>query len=228
MESTGRAAVAELVASFALVFVGAGAVITGGFGLDLTGVALASGLVLAAALAVTARVSWGAANPAVVAGLWVAGRVSSARAVSLILAQLLGAIAAGLLLRYVAPGTAFDAAAGGTPALASGIASGKGVVVEAATSFLLVFTVFGVIVHRHGAPDGTAGLAVGLVLAADILAFGPYTGAAVNPARWLGPALASGTWADWFVWILGPIAGAVVAAVLYQVVFVAGSQPDTP
>lgn len=228
MDGTGRAAVAELVATFALVFIGAGAVITAGFGLDLTGVALANGLVLAVMVSITAHVSGGMVNPAVAVGLWVAGRLSTPRTAVLVVAQLVGAVAAGYLLRYVAPGTAFDAAVGGTPALASGIATGKGVVIEASTTFLLVFAYFGTIVDPRGPFSKTAGLTVGLALAFGIMAFGPYTGAALNPARWLGPALASGTWSDWFVWIVGPLAGGVIGAVLYATAFLRGAEAPTP
>jgi aquaporin TIP len=228
VDGTGRAAVAELVATFAFVLVAAGAATTAGFGLDLTGVALASGLALAAMVSVAARWSGGMVNPAVAVGLWIAGRLSGPRAAVLVLAQILGAVAAGYLLRYVVPGTAFDVAAGGTPALASGVASGKGIVVEAAATFVLVFAWFGTLADHRGPPSRAAGLTVGLVLAAGIMAFGPYTGAAANPARWFGPALASGVWSDWFVWIVGPLAGGVIAAALYAAAFLRGVEPDTP
>lgn len=219
MESTGKAAVAEFVATFALIFIGAAAVIATGLGLDLTGVALAHGLVLAIMVSVTAHVSGGLVNPAVTIGLWVAGKIASRRAAILIVAQLLGAVAGGLLLRYLVPSELFDAASGGTPILAEGIPAGKGIVIEAATTFLLVFAVFGTAVDPRGPLAKTSGLTIGLVIAFDIMAFGPYTGGAMNPARWFGPALASGTWSDWYVWIIGPIAGGIIAAVLYASVF---------
>ena len=66
------------------------------------------------------------------------------------------------------------------------------------------------------------------MIAFDILAFGPYTGAAMNPARWFGPALASGDWANWYVWIVGPIAGGIIAGVLYWSVFLKDKEPATP
>ena len=79
--------------------------------------------------------------------------------------------------------------------------------------------VFATAIDERGAWKQVAGLAIGLVLAFDILMGGLLTGAAMNPARWFGPALVSGTWTDWWVWILGPLAGGVIAAVLYQGVF---------
>ncbi len=227
METTGKAAVAEFVATFALIFVGAGSVVTAGFGLDLTGIALAHGLVLAVMVSVTGHLSGGLVNPAVTAGLWVAGKLPSSRAVALVGAQILGAVAGAYLLRYVAPADAFDAASGGVPALAPDIAAGKGIVIEAVTTFLLVFVVFGTAVDPRGPFAKTAGFTIGLVIAFEIMAFGPYTGAAMNPARWFGPALATGSWSDWFVWIVGPVAGAIIAAVLYSTVFLKEERPPT-
>lgn len=229
MESTGRAAVAEFVATFGLVFIGASAVILSASGvLDLTGVALAHGLVLAVMVSITAHLSGGFANPAVTIGIWVAGKIPLGRAVVLIFAQLLGAVAAAYLVKFLFPRTAFDAGTGGAAVLNSQIASGKGIVLEAVGTFFLVFAVFGIAVDHRGPFSKTAGLSIGLVIAFDIMAFGPLTGAAVNPARWLGPALAAEAWDDWFVWIVGPVAGAIVAAVLYSMVFLKDQQPAMP
>jgi len=229
VESTGKAAVAEFVATFALIFIGASAVILNASGvLDLTGVALAHGLVLAIMVSITAHLSGGLVNPAVTIGLWVAGKIPSARAVVLIIAQLLGAVAAAYLVRFLFPGPAFDAGTGGVPALNSQIASGKGIVLEAVGTFFLVFAVFGTAVDERGPFGKTAGFTIGLVIAFDIMAFGPLTGAAMNPARWLGPALAAGAWANWYVWIVGPVSGAIVAAVLYSMVFLKDQQPAAP
>ncbi len=229
MDSTGKASVAEIVATFALIFIGAGASIAAvGLGLDLTGVALAHGLVLAIMISVTAHISGGHVNPAVTIGLWVAGKVPSGRAVIYIVVQLLGAVAGAYLLRYLVPTELYDAGGGGTPALAPEIAVGKGIVIEAVTTFFLVFAVFGTAVDPRGPFSKTAGLTIGLVIAFDIMAFGPYTGAAMNPARWFGPALASGLWSNWYVWIVGPIAGGIIAAVLYTSVFLKDREPATP
>jgi aquaporin TIP len=213
-----RVAVTEMVAAFGFVFVGAGAAIASGFGLDLTGVALAHGLVLAVMVWLTAP-GGGMVNPAATIGLWVAGRVDTVRAGVLIGAQLVGALAAALLLRYLVPGTAFDAGTGGTPAVASGVAAGKAVVIEAVCTFLFVFAVFGAFARDPVRSGARAGIAVGLVATFAILAFGPFTGAAINPARWFGPAVASGVWDDWYVWIVGPISGGIIAAVAASALF---------
>ena len=228
MTSTGKVAVAEFVATFALVFIGAGAVVAVGLGLDLTGVALAHGLVLAIMVSITAHVSGGHINPAVTISLWVAGKTPTPIVLVYLGAQLLGAIAGAFLLKYLIPGELFDAAAGGTPQLAEGIAAGKGIVIEAAITFLLAFAVFGTAVDPLGPFSKTAGLTIGLAIAFAIMAFGPYTGAAMNPARWFGPALVFGDWANWYVWIIGPVAGGIIAAVLYATVFLKDQEPATP
>ena len=229
MENTGKAAVAEFDATFGLVFIGASAVILNASSgvLDLTGVALAQGLVLAIMVSITAHLSGGFVNPAVTIGVWVAGKIPSGRAAVLIVAQLLGAIAGAYLVKFLFPPIVYDAGTGGATVLNSQIASGKGIVLEAVGTFLLVFAVFGTAMDERGPYAKTAGLTIGLVIAFDIMAFGPLTGAAVNPARWLGPALAAGAWDNWFVWIVGPVAGAIIAAVLYSMVFMRDQQLTT-
>jgi aquaporin Z len=229
MESLGKAAVAEFVATFALIFVGAGAVILASSGqLDLVGVALAHGLVLAVMVSVTGHVSGGLVNPAVTIALWAAGKIGTQRGAVLIVAQLAGGVIGALLLRYVVGDSAFDGGDAGVPALAQGMAVGKGIVLEAILTFFLVFVVFGTAVDDKGPWNKTAGFTIGLTIAFDILAFGPLTGAAMNPARWFGPALVGGIWDDALVWIVGPIAGAIIAGVLYTAVLLRGREPATP
>ena len=229
MESLGKAAVAEFVATFALIFVGAGAVIVASSGqLDLVGVALAHGLVLAVMVSVTGHVSGGLVNPAVTIALWAAGRIGTQRGAVLIVAQLVGGVIGALLLRYVVGDAGFDGGDAGVPALAPGMAVGKGIVLEAILTFFLVFVVFGTAVDDRGPWNKTAGFTIGLTIAFDILAFGPLTGAAMNPARWFGPALIGGIWDDALVWIVGPIAGAIIAGVLYTAVLLRGREPATP
>ena len=229
MESLGKAAVAEFIGTFALIFVGAGAVIVSSSGqLDLLGVALAHGLVLAVMVSVTGHISGGQINPAVTIALWAAGKIATARGAALIVAQVLGAVVGAVVLRYVAGGASFDAGGAGAPALDPSVAVGKGIVIEAILTFFLVFVVFGTAVDDRGPWNKTAGFTIGLTIAFDILAFGPLTGAAMNPARWFGPALVGGLWDDAVVWIVGPIAGAIIAGVLYTMVLLRGSEPATP
>jgi MIP family channel proteins len=229
VERLGRAVVAEFVATFALIFIGAGAVIQYNSGkLDLTGVAFAQGLVLAIMVSITAHISGGLVNPAVAISLWVTGKLPSVRTVALIVAELAGAVAGAYLLKFLVPAAQFDAGGAGAPALGDGIAVGKGILIEAAATFLLVYAVFGTAVDQRGPFAKTAGFTIGLVIAFDIMAFAPYTGAAMNPARWFGPALAGGLWDNWYVWIVGPIAGGIIAGVLYWAVFLRDEEPVTP
>jgi glycerol uptake facilitator-like aquaporin len=156
VENTGKAAVAEFVATFALIFVGAGAVVLHANGqLDLTGVALAHGLVLAIMVSVIAHISGGLVNPAVAISLWVTGKLPTTRAGVLIGAEVAGAVAGAFLLKFLLPTELFDSGTGGIPALGDGIAIGKGIVIEAVTTFFLVFAVFGTLVDDRGAHDRT-------------------------------------------------------------------------
>jgi MIP family channel proteins len=229
METIGRAAVAEFVATFALVFVGAGAVVLAAAGdLDLVGVALAHGLVLMVMVSITGHISGGLVNPAVAVALWVAGKLSTQRAAILIVAQLVGAVVGAAALRWIVGGEAFDAGGAGAPALSPTMDVGRGTVLEALLTFLLVYAVFGTAVDDRGPWLKTAGLTIGLVIAFEIMAFGPLTGAAMNPARWFGPALIGGLWSDAIVWTVGPIAGGIIASVVYTRVFLQGRDPAVP
>ena len=229
MEGVGKAAVAEFVATFALIFVGAGASILAAIGsIDLLAVALAHGLVLAIMISGVGHISGGHVNPAVTIALWTAGKVATPRAAIYVVAQLLGAVIGALLLVYVVGGDAFEAAGGGAPALGPGVSVGRGIVIEAILTFFLVFAVFGTAVDLRGPWNKTAGFTIGLVIAFDIIAFGPLTGAAMNPARWFGPALVAGNMSDSLVWIVGPIAGGIIAGVLYATVFLRSKEPATP
>ena len=110
----------------------------------------------------------------------------------------------------------------------TGFGVGKAVLLEAVLTFFLVFAVFGTAVDDRGPFGKTAGFTIGLVLTFDILAGGPLTGASMNPARSLGPALASGNGTDWWVYWVGPIAGGIIAAVVYWGVFLRGKEPAKP
>ncbi|TMI98602.1 MAG: aquaporin [Bacillati bacterium ANGP1] len=216
--SLWRAALAEAVGTFALIFIGAGSVIAdqlSGGRLGLVGVALAHGLAIATMVSATGHVSGGHLNPAVTAGFVVARRMTVRVGVGYVVAQLVGASVGGFLLVASFPEAARQAVHLGTPALGRGVTPGVGIVVETVLTFLLVFTVFGVAVDARG-PRGTAGLMIGLVIAMDILAGGVLTGGAMNPARAFGPALFSGAWQNHLVYWLGPLLGGAAAAWLYE------------
>ena len=220
MEKTAQQAAAEFIATFTLIFIGAGASIMANSGnTDLVGVALAHGLALAIMVTVVGVISGGHVNPAVTASLWVTGKIETVRAVIYVAAQLLGAVVGALVLRLVVPTSMWQGANLGTPAPGPGVGNGAALIVEAVLTFFLVFTVFGVAVDERGAFSKLAGFPIGLVLTMDILMGGPLSGASMNPARWFGPALVSGTWTSSWIYILGPLAGGILGAATYWTLF---------
>jgi len=213
--------VAEFVGTFTLVFIGAGSIIavgaagggTGGAG--LVTIAIAHGLAFAVMVSALGHVSGGHFNPAITIGLWVVRKVETATTVAYIVAQLAGGIAAAAVLRGALPGASWRAAKLGAT-LVSGIGNGRAVVIEAVLSFFLIWVVIATAVDPDGAFNKVAGLAIGFVLIMDIMMGGPFTGAAMNPARSFGPALVGNYWTgEWVYWV-GPVAGGIVAAVLYN------------
>ncbi|HEV8516466.1 MAG TPA: aquaporin [Candidatus Limnocylindrales bacterium] len=212
---------AEGLGTFLFFVVGAGSVVVQGYpgasgGSGLVGVALAHGLVLAVLVSALGAVSGGHFNPAVTFGVWICGRMDGARALAYVVAQLVGALAAGIVLRLVFD-PSLDETKLGTPALGEAVGPVAGIAVEAILTMVLLTAVFGTAIDPRAPKIG--GLAIGLAVAADILFGGPLTGAAMNPARWFGPAVASGTFDDWYVWWIGPLIGAGVVAAIYRSVF---------
>lgn len=121
---------------------------------------------------------------------------------------------------------AIDAVQLGTPLLGSGVSAGQGVLVELILTFFLMFAVFGTAVDPRG-PKTIAGPVIGLIITMDIFAGGGLTGAAMNPARSFGPELVQGVWDAWWVYWVGPIVGAVIAALLYNDVLMAAPAEET-
>lgn len=230
--------VAEFIGTFALVFIGAGSVVVAGpSGSGLVGVALAHGIVLAVMVSVLAHISGAHFNPAVTLGVWVARKIDTPRALLYIATQLLAGIVAAFALKWVLPESLWNPGGAGeslgntTVNLSLGMTETRAVVVEAILTFFLVIAVFGTAVDDRGPFAKTAGLTIGLVLVFDILMGGPLTGASMNPARSLGPALATGDLTDIWVYFAGPIVGGAIAAGLYWWVFLSlrerVSQPAT-
>lgn len=216
----GRAYLAEAVGTFTLIFIGAGSIIanqlTGGK-VGIVGIALAHGLAIATMVAATGHISGGHFNPAVTWGFVLTRRLPVNVGVAYVLAQLVGASIGGLLLTAAYPEAARRAVALGTPALDPAVTAGVGIVVEAILTFLLVFVIFGTAGDPRG-PGAIAPLAIGFVIAMDIFAGGPLTGAAMNPARAFGPALFSGMWANHLVYWIGPAIGGGLGAWTYQTI----------
>ena len=221
MREIGRAAVAECVGTFALCFIGAGAICvnqwTGGQ-VGLLGIAMAHGTILAVMVSAMGHVSGAHFNPAVTVGLLSVNQINTQRAIAYLLAQCLGAVAAGYLLKTIVPSTVWQPVHLGTPALGAGVTIGQATLLEAILTFFLVLTVFGTAVDPKGSWNAIAGFGIGTVLIGDILVGGPVSGAAMNPARAFGPAIASGYWEHHLVYWLGPLLGGVAAAYLYATV----------
>jgi aquaporin Z len=217
-----RRAAAEFVGTFALVFIGAGSL---AYARTLTDVGLAHGLVIAVMVSAVGHISGGHFNPAVTFGFVVTRRISFRLALTYWVTQLLAAIAAAAMLKWLLPSGAITSIKNGAPVLGTDIVAGKAVVIEAVLTFFLVWVIFASVVDPRGTFKQIAGLAIGLTITFDILFAGAMTGAAMNPARAFGPQLIGGQWADWWVWYLGPLAGAAVAAVSYEILYLRPAKP---
>src|SRR3990170_2154215 len=229
MATTVRQLVAEFFATFALVFIGAGSVIVdamSGGEVGLVGVALAHGVVLAVMVTMTMAISGGHVNPAVTFGLWLARKIDTRRAGLYVVAQVAGAVVGALLLRVLFPVGAGDATSWGLPRVSPYISFPQAVVIEAVLTMFLVSAVFGTAVSPQAPKVG--GFGIGLVLVFDILAAGPLTGAAMNPARALGPAVAANDWHAHAAYWAGPLLGAAVAGLLWAWVLRLREEPRAP
>lgn len=225
----------ELIGTFALTFIGAGAIVTShwtGGEPGLVGIALAHGVVLAIVVSATMNVSGGHINPAVTLAMVATARIKVVPAILYIIAQCAGAIIAGFLLSYIFSGLtntgramsgaeAITKSALGTPQfLQANITFGTAILVEALLTFLLVFAIFGTAVDERSPHIG--GWGIGLMVGVDILMGGPITGAAMNPARTLGTLVGGGNataalWSQHAVYWIGPVLGAIIAALLYDI-----------
>jgi len=227
MYSKPQKLVAEFVGTFALVFFGVGAISADQFlrsstngqsGFGLLGVALAQGLAIGIMVTSLGHISGGHFNPAVTIGFWVTRKFSTFDTLVYWVAQVAGAVAAAYLLRKL-PFDAWSSVQLGTPDLANGITRTIGMILEAVMTFFLVFVVFATAVDEQGAFNKIAGFAIGLTITLGVLLGGPFTGAALNPARAFGPALAANHWNNHGVYWIGPLAGGVVAGWLYDTLF---------
>ena len=220
MRDAWRHFAAEFIGTFALVFVGSGAIMTAKASQSSAGlveVALAHGIILAVMVSALMRIS-GHFNPAVTLGFLVTRRIEAMMAALYIVAQVLGAVIAAYALKATFPEAVFVATRGGGQTIALDITGVQAFALEAIATFFLVFVIFGTAVVLRGPKIG--GLAIGLTIAADILAIGPMTGASMNPARSFGPALVSGIWEGHLIYWVGPIIGALLAALIWEHVLV--------
>lgn len=219
-----RRGVAEFVGTFALIFVGAGATIYQ----DVVGTALAHGLVIAVMASSVGFISGAHFNPAVTLGFLVTRRIAPTLAVWYWIVQFAAGTLAALLLNWVIPNAAPGSHNLGVPSLANGTTGGGGVVIEAVLTFFLVWVIFATAADPRGAFKQIAGLAIGFTITLDILMGAGFTGAALNPARALGPELANWHWPDAWIYYVGPCCGAVIAAALYELLYLRPLHPLAP
>jgi MIP family channel proteins len=220
MPSLARRLVAEALGTFGLVFVGAAVVVVnGGFpnsGIGLLGISLAHAVVLSVMITATMTISGGHLNPAITIGLLATRRINPVTAAGYIVAQLVAAVIAAYLVKALLPVGAVRNAMVGVPVIASSMSLGQAIGLELILTFFLMSAVFGTAVSPDAPRVG--GFGIGLVLLFDILVGGPLTGAAMNPARAFGPAVVSGEWVGHIVYWVGPIVGALLAALLWEYV----------
>jgi MIP family channel proteins len=201
--------VAEAVGTFALIFIGAGSIVVGA---DLTGVALAHGLVIGVMVCAVGHISGGHFNPAVTFGFWITKRLPTLDAVAYWVGQFAAAIVAAALLKAAVPveGTL------GRTFPGPGVGDGQALLVEFILTFFLGWVIFAVAVDERGTLGVVAGLPIGFVITFDILMGGPLTGASMNPARTLGPDVVTGNFDSIWVYFIACPAGAAAAMGLYD------------
>lgn len=200
--------IAEAIGTFALIFIGIGAISANP---GLLGVALAHGLTIAVMVSATGHISGGHLNPAVTLGALVGGKIDLGGALRYWVSQLVGAtLAAFVCLGLFSKGVVIA----GTPQLSPTTSAMAGIVIEAITTFFLVFVVYGTAIDPRAPKIG--GLAIGLTITLGILFAGPLTGGAINPARVFGPALAVSFWDAHYVYWIGPMLGGAAAGWTYK------------
>ena len=228
--SLPRRALAELLGTALLAFFGPGAVVAamtlGEGSLDYAGlgfIALSFGLVIMLVIYAVGTTSGAHINPAVTVALAVTGRFRWVEVPAYVAAQIVGAVIGAFLVVGMA-GVEAATAPGvgvGLTSITVGVGVGQAVLAEVIGTFLLMFTIMAVAVDRR-APVGLAGLIIGLAVACAIFVLGPFTGGSLNPARTIGPFIANtvfgGTtpWGDLWVYLVGPLSGAALAALTYE------------
>jgi glycerol uptake facilitator-like aquaporin len=249
-DKNARVYLVEMLGTFAFVLISAGAVCAthlGGLQPWSISIALATGFTYAGALAFTLPISGGYLNPCITFMLWVFKRLDGRKAVALILCQIVGAAVAGLLLRIVLPGREdiMNVTRLGTPHLnlttfgqsITPTVLLKGIAIELLLTFIVVLAMFALVLDPRSPRWGSrlVGLWLGLILAAETMVAHGITGAAVNTARWIGPALAELTvpslagqspFSDSAPYWIGTTAGALLAAWAYTALILPPAAPQ--
>jgi len=204
---------AELIGTFSFVLLGAGAITVNNANtgtLGVLGIALANGLGLAALIYAFGHVSGANFNPAVTIALWITKKLEPSVAALYIIAQLFGAVLAGIFIEGFLGGASLA-----VPIIPGKLDAVGATFIEALLTFVLVLVIYGSLVDRRS-HTGHSGLAIGLAYSALILVGFNLTGAALNPARVFGPAFVDNLWTNHLIYWIGPIVGAVVAGLVYE------------
>ena len=210
-----RRAAAEGIAAFALVFAGCGAIVADrqyDGALGAVGVSLVFGLIITVMIYATGHLSGAHINPAVTLAFTLTRHFRGREAAAYIVAQLTGAVCAALALHAVWPSN--PANLGST---VPSVGAGSAFVYELILTAFLMFVIIAVATDTR-AVGAAAAIAIGGTVGLDALFGGPVTGASMNPARSFGPALVSGTWTDFWIYVSAPVLGAAVGALAYQLI----------
>lgn len=218
-----QAYIAEFIGTFALVFFGSVSVTIFLPVLGLSspassfiGIAFAHGIILMVMVYSIGYISGCHINPAITITAVALRKLEVDDGVAYLVAQVLGATSAGWVHALILPGNGSLTKFGlPLPSPAIGQSDAVAVAVEMIITFFLMFSVYAVL-YTDKVPSGASGLLIGMTLTADILIAGPLTGGAANPARALGPAIASGTYGSLWIYWVGPIIGALLAGFVYQ------------
>lgn len=233
-----KRSIAELVGTYVLVFLGTGSVVTtvllfqgwtplpdNAFNIGISmpawfAIGISFGIAVITMIYAFGHISGTHINPAVSIALWATKRFPTKDMVAYIVAQCIGAFLASVTIVLILGSRAVETGLGAT-AMFPGVNYGQAILCEAVATFFLMLVIMGSAVDKR-APGGFAGLAIGLVVCADITVVGNITGSSLNPARTFGPYLADSIfggpnlWSQFPIFVIGPIVGALIAAFLYD------------
>ena len=217
--SPWRSYLAEFLGTFVFVLVACWVVVVDSLygNIGQIGIALAIGFMYAALVFVTAHLSGGYLNPAITLSLWLAQKLSGVKTVFLLIAQIIASFAAAEVIFLIFGQNSLKFALG-TPALGVGMNLQSAVIVEAILTAVLIFAVFGTMIDRNG-PVSFGPLVLGLVIAAEAIIAGQMTGAVLNPARVLAPAILAKSTSNLSIWLIGPLVGSLFA-IIYDLIFI--------
>ena len=211
---------AEMLGGFALVVVGAGSVLAAKTNDQpiLLYATFGHALVIAVMGTALGPISGGQISPAVTLGLIATRRLKADLGAVIIAFQLLGGVIGGFFLLWLYPKEVSTIHLA-TPAVAASITPLQAAVIELLMTFFLVFVVFATAIDSRGAAKTLGAIPIGFTVGIDWLFGGGFTGAAMSPGRWLGPAVASGFFDNAWVYWVGPLLGGLLAALVYETIF---------